>query len=81
MSTHSGATIWQNEWLTVKEVSLYLRLSRVTIWRWCQQGTIPAIQIGRNWRIHRDDLLRLSQIQDPNPNPNYEKTESKKPED
>jgi excisionase family DNA binding protein len=79
VSTHNETTIWQNEWLTVKEVSLYLRLSRVTIWRWCQQGIIPAIQIGRNWRIHRDDLLRLSQIQ--NPTPNYEKTESKKPED
>ncbi len=46
-----------NEVLTVKEVADYLRVSRVTIWRWCQQGTIPAWRVGRNWRIRRDDLL------------------------
>lgn len=51
--------IQKNELLTVKEVALYLRVGRVTIWRWCQQGIIPASQIGRSWRIHRDDLLRF----------------------
>jgi len=51
--------IQKNELLTVKEVAVYLRVGRVTIWRWCQQGIIPASQIGRSWRIHRDDLLRF----------------------
>jgi excisionase family DNA binding protein len=50
---------WQKELLTVKEVAAYLRVSRVTIWRWCQQGTIPASQIGRNWRIDQADLSHL----------------------
>jgi excisionase family DNA binding protein len=49
----------QNEVLTVKEVADYLRVSRVTAWRWCQQGTLPAFRIGRHWRIHRDDLLDI----------------------
>lgn len=48
-----------NELLTVKEVAAYLRVSRVTVWRWCQQGIIPASRLGRNWRIRRDDLLGL----------------------
>jgi excisionase family DNA binding protein len=52
-------SIWKNKLLTVKEVSTYLRVSRVTVWRWCQQGIIPAFQIGRNWRIRRDELLNL----------------------
>jgi excisionase family DNA binding protein len=51
--------LWQNELLTVKEVAGYLRVSRVTVWRWCQQGVIPAFRIGRNWRIRRDDLLNM----------------------
>ena len=58
---HSGEadTSFENELLTVAEVADYLRVSRVTVWRWCQQEVIPALQIGRNWRIHRADLLRL----------------------
>ena len=59
MSTQSEGNTWQNELLTVKEVAAYLRVSRVTVWRWCQQGVIPAFQIGRNWRIRREDLLHL----------------------
>ena len=50
---------FENELLTVTEVADFLRISRVTVWRWCQQGIIPASQIGRNWRIHRDELLQL----------------------
>jgi PTS system nitrogen regulatory IIA component len=56
--------ILKNELLTVKEVAAYLRVSRITVWRWCQQGTIPAFQIGRNWRIRRDDLLNLEKTSD-----------------
>jgi excisionase family DNA binding protein len=57
-STHQES-ILENEVLTVKEVAVYLRVSRVTVWRWCQQGTLPALRVGRNWRIHRDDLLNI----------------------
>lgn len=59
MSTQFKPDIWENDLLTVKEVAVYLRVGRVTVWRWCQQGTIPATQVGRNWRIRRDDLLNL----------------------
>ena len=47
------------ELLTVAEVADYLRVSRVTAWRWCQNGLIPAFRIGRNWRIRRDELLEF----------------------
>jgi excisionase family DNA binding protein len=59
MSTKAQEDIWQKELLTVKEVASYLRLSRATVWRWCQQGAIPAIRVGRNWRIRQADLLNL----------------------
>jgi excisionase family DNA binding protein len=58
-STQNKADIWQNELLTVREVATYLRVGRVTVWRWCQQGTIPASRIGRSWRIRRDDLSQF----------------------
>ena len=61
MSTYPETGVLQNEVLTVKEVATYLRVSRVTVWRWCQRGTIPAFRVGHNWRIRREDLLGLSE--------------------
>ena len=58
---HEGDAL-QNELLTVQEVADYLRVSRVTAWRWCQEGTIPAFRIGRVWRIRRDKLLELEEV-------------------
>lgn len=59
MSTPNKEPYLSNEILTVKEVAAYLRVSRVTVWRWCQQRIIPAFRINRNWHIRRDDLLYL----------------------
>lgn len=59
MSGHNGESSLQSELMTVKEAAVYLRVSRVTAWRWCQQGVIPAFRIGRSWRIRRDALLSL----------------------
>ena len=53
--------IWQSELLTSQEVATYLRVSRVTVWRWCKRGVIPAFQVGRNWRIRRVNLLNLEE--------------------
>jgi excisionase family DNA binding protein len=65
MSTEDSGPLLQNEVLTIKEVATYLRVSSVTVWRWCQQGTIPASRVGRNWRIRRDDVLRLFEVPEP----------------
>jgi excisionase family DNA binding protein len=59
MNTGDFSGVLKNEILTVKEVASYLRVSRITIWRWCQKGILPASRVGRSWRIHRDDVLAL----------------------
>lgn len=56
MSIQFDGDLWQNELLTVREVAIYLRVGRVTVWRWCQEGILPASRLGRSWRIHRSDL-------------------------
>ena len=61
MSTQREQDIGQNELLTVKEAATYLRVSRVTAWRWCQDGVIPAFRIGRCWRIPSEALLELKE--------------------
>jgi PTS system nitrogen regulatory IIA component len=60
MSTQPKDGILTNEMLTVQEVATYLRVSRVTVWRWCQRGIIPAYRVGHIWRIRQMDLLCLA---------------------
>jgi excisionase family DNA binding protein len=45
--------------LTTQEAAEYLRISRATILRWCKAGQLPAVRIGRQWRIDTDQLERL----------------------
>jgi excisionase family DNA binding protein len=59
MSITSKEVHWQNDLMTVSEVADYFSVSRVTVWRWCQEGVIPAFRIGRIWRIRYSDLLDL----------------------
>lgn len=55
-TTPAVEVIWDKELLTVREVAKHLRVSRVTVWRWCQQGFLPAFRLGRGWRIRSADL-------------------------
>jgi len=45
--------------LTTQEAAEYLRVSRATILRCCRAGQLPAVRIGRQWRIDMDQLERL----------------------
>jgi len=48
-----------DEILTVQEVAEYLKLSRTTIWRWCNEGKLQAFKVGRGWRIHRAEVEKI----------------------
>ncbi len=48
-----------DEILTVQEVADYLKVSRSTVWRWCNQGRLLAFKAGHGWRVHRDEVERL----------------------
>jgi excisionase family DNA binding protein len=45
--------------LTTQEAAEFLRVSRATIRRWCKARELPAVQIGRQWRIDMDQLERV----------------------
>ena len=42
--------------MTVKELSDYLRLDRMTIYKMLKEGSIPASRIGHQWRFFRVDI-------------------------
>jgi excisionase family DNA binding protein len=46
-------------YLTVAEVAELLRLNQQTVRNWIDQGSLPALRVGRRVRIKQSDLDRL----------------------
>ncbi len=44
--------------LTVAEVARSLRVSTMTVYRIIKAGELPAVRVGRGYRIRPDDLRR-----------------------
>ena len=47
--------------LTTRELSEYLKLTEVTIYKYAKEGKIPGVKVGSRWRFdkdHIDELLR-----------------------
>lgn len=42
--------------LTVGEVAEYMRLSRMTVYRMIERGEIPALRVGRSFRVPKAAL-------------------------
>ncbi|HUW03703.1 MAG TPA: helix-turn-helix domain-containing protein [Acidimicrobiales bacterium] len=42
--------------LTVNEVAELLRLSDMTVYRLIKKGELPAVRIGRSYRLREDDV-------------------------
>ena len=49
----SGA---RKDLLGVEEVSGYLGVGPVTVYRWCREGRLPCLKVGKSWRIRREAL-------------------------
>jgi len=45
--------------LTVAEVAEMLKLNQQTVRNWIDQGSLPALRVGRRVRIRRSDLERV----------------------
>jgi len=48
-----------DDFLTVPEVADRLRVQRMTVYRWIEDGKLPAMQIGKHYRIKASDLDAL----------------------
>ena len=52
--------------LGVEEVAGYLGVGPVTVYRWCRDGRLPCLKIGKHWRIRRaalEDFIQRSERQ------------------
>ena len=57
MSINRGE--FEGEFLTVAEVAEVLKLNQQTVRNWIDQGSLPAVRVGRRVRIKRADFERV----------------------
>ena len=54
MATPSG-DISDSKFLTVAEVATMMRVSKMTVYRLVHSGELPAVRVGRSFRVREDD--------------------------
>jgi excisionase family DNA binding protein len=37
-------------------VALVMGVKETTVWRWCREGRLPCLKVGKHWRIRREAL-------------------------
>ena len=45
-----------NEFITIEELSEKLNIKKATLYKWVQNGKLPAIKFGNLWRFKRKDI-------------------------
>ncbi|KAA0101919.1 helix-turn-helix domain-containing protein [Mycolicibacterium sp. P1-18] len=59
----SGGEPARQQFLTVAEVASLMRVSKMTVYRLVHNGELPAVRVGRSFRVHAKavhDLLETS---------------------
>jgi excisionase family DNA binding protein len=51
-----------DEFLTVAEIARILKLNQQTVRNWIDQGTLPALRVGRRVRVRRSDFNALMEL-------------------
>jgi excisionase family DNA binding protein len=46
----------QKDLLSTEEIAEYLGVGLVTVYRWCKEGSLRCIKLGKHWRIRREAL-------------------------
>jgi excisionase family DNA binding protein len=49
----------RSRYVTVAEVADLLRVSNMTVYRLVQSGELPAVRVGRSYRIREEDMDRF----------------------
>jgi excisionase family DNA binding protein len=44
------------ELLGAEEVAGLVGVKESTVWRWCREGTLPCLKVGKHWRVRREAL-------------------------
>ena len=50
--------------LSAEDVAQLMGVKESTVWRWCREGNLPCLKVGKHWRVRREaleDFLRRSE--------------------
>lgn len=42
--------------LSIEDLSKYLKISKSTLYKLAQGGTVPGQKVGKHWRFHREAI-------------------------
>jgi excisionase family DNA binding protein len=51
-----GESVANTRFLTVQEVADLMRVSTMTVYRMIKSGDLPAVRVGRSFRVRDEDL-------------------------
>ena len=46
----------QTDLLSAEDVARYFGVGQITVYRWCKEGRLQCIKLGKHWRIRREAL-------------------------
>jgi len=55
MSSSSGG-LSDPKFLTIAEVAAFMRVSKMTVYRLVHGGELPAVRVGRSFRVSEEDV-------------------------
>jgi excisionase family DNA binding protein len=50
--------------LSAEDVAGLMGVKETTVWRWCREGNLPCLKVGKHWRVRREafeDFLKRSE--------------------
>lgn len=56
MASNSSGDISETNFLTVAEVAAVMRVSKMTVYRLVHSGELPAVRVGRSFRVKQADV-------------------------
>jgi excisionase family DNA binding protein len=54
----------EKDLLSAEDVAGLMGVKETTVWRWCREGNLPCLKVGKHWRVRREaleDFLRRSE--------------------
>ena len=57
-------TAREQDLLAAADIARMVGVKETTVWRWCREGKLPCLKVGKHWRIRREvleDFLKQSE--------------------
>jgi excisionase family DNA binding protein len=54
----------EKDLLSAEDVAELMGVKETTVWRWCREGNLPCLKVGKHWRVRREaleDFLKRSE--------------------